>query len=340
MHEIDKKKVRNRHQQIIVTKIMNEAVYPDLSNPPSTPMPSSMVSIQKVHNPRGKIFQDIQAHFSKARKQAIERLTFEQTKTTIKEKLLRSIASHYYSSWKLMQNKMVVLSLVRSVLKDRRKFGMLGCLIDQSYLSTAKEDDRKRYLIYPGTKRFLLHMFFLFIFFLYVVVFFPLYLAFGHQNDTILHQIMILITLGFFVVDMGLRFITSFQENGFWVHRRREISKRYIKGYFFFDLVCAIPFELLVDHEQRVLFVRLIFLLRTLKIVNTVFNRTLSGNYFIDLLKRIFPSTKSFTVFSTLGLTLLTVHMMSCIWVFIPLLDSSVNWRFRYRLAHPKIAAS
>ena len=328
MHEIAKKS-RSRRQKIIVTKIINESPYPDLNNPPSTPIPSSQASIQKIHNPRGKIFKDIQAHFTKARKKAMERLTFEQTKTTIKEKVLRSIATQYYTSWKLMQNKMVVLNLVRSVLKERRKFGMLGCLIDQSYLSTAKEDDRKRYLIYPGTKRFLVHMVFLFIFFVYVVVCFPLYLAFGHQNDNPLHKWLILMALGFFLIDIGLRFITSFEENGYWVHKRREISKRYIKSFFAFDLACTIPFELLVDHEERIVFLRLIFVLRTLKISNTVFNRTLSGNYFIDLLKRIFPSTKSFTVFCTLGLTLLTVHIMSCIWVFIPLLDPSANWHFR-----------
>jgi hypothetical protein len=259
----------------------------------------------------------------------MERLSFEQTKTTIKEKVLRSIASRFYSSWKLMQNKTVVLSLVRSVLKERRKFGMLGCLIDQSYLSTSKEDDRKRYLIYPGTKRFRLHMFLLFVFFVYVVVFFPLYLAFGLQNDQPLHRWLILITLGFYLVDLGLRFITSFKENGHWVHRRREITKRYFKGFFFFDLICTIPFELLVDHEERTVFLRLIFVLRTLKILNSVFNRALSGHYFIDRLKRFFPTTKSFTVFSTLGLTLLTVHIMSCIWVFIPTLNPSINWHFR-----------
>jgi hypothetical protein len=328
MHEIAKKP-RSKRQQIIVTRIINEAAYPDLNNPPSTPIPISQVSIQKIHNPRGKVFKDIQAHFSKARKQAVERLTFEQTKTTIKEKVLRSIASHYYSSWKLMQNKMVVLSLVRSVLKERRKFGMLGCQIDQSYLRTAKEDKRKRYLIYPGTKRFQVHMVFLFIFFVYVIVCFPLYLAFGHQKDSDLHQWLILIALGFFMIDMGLRFFTSFEDNGYWVHKRREITKRYIKSFFVFDLICSVPFELLVNHEERILFLRLIFVFRTLKMLNTVFNRTLSGNYFIELLKRIFPSTKSFTVFSTLGLTLLTVHIMSCIWVFIPILDSSANWHFR-----------
>ena len=48
-----------------------------------------------------------------------------------------------------------------------------------------------------------------------------------------------------FLVDVGLCFVTAYQEGATWVVSPSKIRKRYLRGWFWADALSAVPIELI-----------------------------------------------------------------------------------------------
>ncbi len=54
-----------------------------------------------------------------------------------------------------------------------------------------------------------------------------------------------------FVVDMVLTFFTAVYDNGVLIDNRKEVARRYLKGWFFIDLLAILPLDLLFGSAFR-----------------------------------------------------------------------------------------
>jgi len=88
---------------------------------------------------------------------------------------------------------------------------------------------------------------------LYVAIVVPFRLGFNSEETLALRVIGYIIDISFFV-DIVLTFFTSYYDDQKFigVETFKDIARRYIKGWFFFDLICVFPFELFIKTQNNV----------------------------------------------------------------------------------------
>jgi hypothetical protein len=70
----------------------------------------------------------------------------------------------------------------------------------------------------------------------------PYRLAFISGDDDITWQILSNLVNIFFIIDMIINFTTAFYDEDFnFIINRKEIVKKYLKGFFILDLIAIVP---------------------------------------------------------------------------------------------------
>ena len=147
----------------------------------------------------------------------------------------------------------------------------------------------------------------------------PYQLAFTHEPSLRSSLWIYLIDL-FFLLDIALNFRTTFQREGATVFDLPEIRKKYLKGFFAFHLLAALPIDLffLLAGSEWMFFQTSIVLLFRLPRLLRVF-------HLLAILKRWewlnWTNPVYLRIIRFLSLILLTVHWISCGWFFIGYAD-------------------
>jgi hypothetical protein len=145
----------------------------------------------------------------------------------------------------------------------------------------------------------------------------PYQVAFVHRVDLAGSLLIYAIDL-FFLFDIYLNFRTTYRYQGIDVDDRRLIARRYLRGMFAFDLLAAVPLDLLllatgaeIGGVSAVLFLRLLRLFRVLRLF-VIFHRWERQSWTNSGFLRI---SKFFTVI------LILLHWLACAWFVVPFME-------------------
>src|SRR3990167_5178322 len=165
-----------------------------------------------------------------------------------------------------------------------------------------------------------------FVLLVYLLVYLPFRVAFVDEVDIIWYSIDKIIDI-FFLGDLCLNFVTPILINYEFVFDTKTITKEYLTGWFFLDLLGLIPFEeLLLLYSEATSELQLIAqlgkalrLLRLLKLIRLVrtFDFTNSDNYILKLLDANFRGTVFYLLLPNALLMLFILHMVTCIFYLV-----------------------
>jgi len=173
------------------------------------------------------------------------------------------------------------------------------------------------------------------LFFLYSLVYSPLFLAFSNKCTNPFNSIVEIVIDGFFILDIFIYFFVpyyDFEDN--LILDRFSISRNYLNNYFMFDLLAAIPFntysisiQISSNDNQRIdkNIYNILQLMRITKLYSLLYNYSSktedSSDWFKD--NNISSGVKRLSIFSVIFL--MVSHIISCIWIFLADLDTR-NW--------------
>lgn len=149
----------------------------------------------------------------------------------------------------------------------------------------------------------------------------PLRLVIKPPPSIWLHVADLLITL-LFVADIILHFRFSVLRGGRWVSDRNTVAKRYLRTWFAWDLIAALPFDLLIGFflpaGRFFLLMRIVHLGRLAKLVRIFYYRDYFG-YFLNI---------NFSIFRLLFFTYLiglTSHWIACGWYHLTVNEAQIS---------------
>jgi hypothetical protein len=185
------------------------------------------------------------------------------------------------------------------------------------------------YIIYPGSRFSRVHVILLLIVMVYLVIVFPLDLAFDLEARSAFWGIVDNIITGFFAFDILVSFLTAYEVKGVLIDDWKTIAKNYLLKWFVLDVLTVFPFFLLMD-ERSFRFKRLLKLPRLLRIANSMFQNTESKrktrSLVIEKLKLIFSSSNRRNAFVSLIAPMMFFHIMACLWIFLAQLEEGYSW--------------
>ena len=141
----------------------------------------------------------------------------------------------------------------------------------------------------------------------FIAIELPLRLAFNYGITHIFVEILITILL---FVDIVINFYSQVYSKGKLIRNRKEIARHYLRTFFIFDLLAAIPFFLISVIFPGVLWLKWISLARLFKLLrlHTLISKWRSRQV-------INPSILRLGVF--FFWILLIAHWIACIWIYI-----------------------
>lgn len=149
----------------------------------------------------------------------------------------------------------------------------------------------------------------------------PLRLVIKPPSSIWLHVADLLITL-LFAADILLHFRFSILRAGRWVSDRDTVAKRYLKTWFVWDLIAALPFDVLIGFflpaGRFILLMRVVHLGRLAKLVRIFYYRDYFG-YFLNI---------NFSIFRLLFFTYLlglSSHWIACGWYHLTVNEAQIN---------------
>lgn len=149
-----------------------------------------------------------------------------------------------------------------------------------------------------------------------------------------------------FIFDIALNFNISFHDKqGNYITSRKQIAKRYIRSWFFIDLLGCIPFQLIETDENEdgstsynkfLRFLRLSKFYKVLKVVRLLkmiklIKSTSSVNRFLTKFRTNYAAIRLIYFSITI---LIIIHLVSCLWYYIATINASDpdTWISRYRV--------
>ena len=200
---------------------------------------------------------------------------------------------------------------------------------------------RKKYLFYPNDLISIISNFLNLIFIFYLIVFIPVFFVFEYENIfwKILDRIMDI----FFIIDIFINFNTTYIiiDNKYELSRKK-IAIKYLKSYFFIDLLSSIPISIILDiyqisnnssNNKMLKFILLPKLIRTLKITkifklsNKLNSLKLSGYWRFKL--KIHENF--FKTLYIAGITYLVLHLAACVFIAIGKISYFENETWIYK---------
>ena len=256
----------------------------------------------------------------------------EKYKTELKKRIeaiqkdeaeLKNISSEKYTkNWRFLQRKVSFVSIVFNSLRNIRNFGVVP--MKMSKLRMASTSERITYLgvhwvVYPGMLLYRLHILLMLLIMIYLIIFFPLDLAFNlDDSNPALGTVDTAITV-YFGLDILVSFFTAYEQDGAIVNSNKKIAVNYLMKWFIIDLITVIPLDLIFEFNNF-RYKRLLKVPRLMRLVNTMFQNTESKkktrNLVIEKLKLVFSSQYMVIVQSLLA-SMCFIHVSACIWVFV-----------------------
>ena len=187
----------------------------------------------------------------------------------------------------------------------------------------------------------------LFILSFYAVIFPPLDLAFNHESATYFLSFSLIMNFVidiFFIIDFFLGFFTAFLDfEETLISNNKSIVIHYLLGWFFVDLLSGIPINSIfiiieykksnnsliltyVDYSWKVY--QLFRFFKLLKLLKTCSNNSFT-NSLINFINEYEILEKWFTLFVYIGTFFVSMHLLSCIFIFLAQLEHP-NWVYTY----------
>ena len=129
-----------------------------------------------------------------------------------------------------------------------------------------------------------------------------------------------------FLIDIIIIFNTALYDKDYNLSvDRGEIACKYMKGWFFIDLVAILPFELIIptngESANLVRFIRLGRLYKFVKLIKLVRLFRLKNSNALDIFEimhNVINMTENFAWFIQFFLVFLgTTHILTCIWIIV-----------------------
>lgn len=138
------------------------------------------------------------------------------------------------------------------------------------------------------------------------------------QDGTLAMALFDLVVTVFFSLDIYLNFNTAFEKHRKIITDKGEIAKRYLKGWFFWDMVATIPFALLFSGVSGLIVTRLFKLLRLTRLFKLfTSNRTLRR--LNEMSNAINPSV--IRMILMVFWIFIASHLVACAWIAIGGID-------------------
>ena len=285
------------------------------------------------------LFREIKDHYNITKKVAIEGLALEEEKVNQKESMLSNLSGKFRDTWKMIQKKILFLSILRISLKETRLFGLFPSKTTKTKM-TIKQGDfklKKDIKINPNGRLFKFHQWVLFLIMIYILLVYPIRFGFKYNltlnkqlTNDIDNWISDFILSFYFLVDMVLRFLTPVnlkpkEINASTIH---TISMRYLKSNFIIDLISLFPMGLMPFNDQwsYSFFGRVFTGFTMFKIVYTVYFHMHYSDTAREKIKMLLGSGKSFRITVSLIYSLIAVHICACLWVSLVTAGGSDSW--------------
>lgn len=194
-----------------------------------------------------------------------------------------------------------------------------------------EEGDKSKWIFHPESSWKLTWDIAAFFIIFYQSLTIPFFLAFEVQDMDVWKKIDIFITI-FFFIDIFLSFNTAYYQGGSIIASRKEISKNYLKYWFWLDLMSTFPYDMVIGDSNdsgndrvttaaqllRILrFYRILRLLRLAKLKKILIEIEdyISSHFLASIL-----------VFSKLVIfAYMIAHWTACLWYYISYLDSQTH---------------
>jgi hypothetical protein len=283
---------------------------------------------KEIKQQLNKGLSDIKEHLRERKKRYKQELSDRIAVIEKNEQQLSNISEKFRDRWKKIQKKTLFLSLLRRILRNARNFG-----IDPNKLPEVavidEEHARKWTVIYPDGFFYKTHIAMLLVIFFYLIVVFPLDLAFNIFDDSFLWSVADYFITAYFGVDILVSFVTAYYKEGVLVDANRAIALNYLLKWFLLDLVTVVPFDLIFSLEDFK-YKRLFKLPRMMRLVNTLFQNTESKKktrgFVVEKLKLLFASAKIYHIVSSLLFTCIFIHISACLWCLMLVITDEEHW--------------
>lgn len=198
--------------------------------------------------------------------------------------------------------------------------------------SADEETEKSKWIFHPESSWKLTWDIAAFLIIFYQALTIPFFLAFIVSDLTIWKKIDIFVTI-FFFIDIILSFNTAYYQGGTIVASRKEISRNYLKYWFWIDLLSTFPYDMVITDPSsentnskvtsaaqllRILrFYRILRLLRLAKLKKILIEIEdyISSHFLASIL-----------VFSKLVIfAYMIAHWTACLWYYISYIDSQTH---------------
>lgn len=236
--------------------------------------------------------------------------------------------------WRKLKYFTLALGMFLKVRKEIYAFGVAPDILIISPMFVKTD----LYVIYPESLFMKIWYMIVFVLLIYTAIFMPVrfsFQAFFSSTWLIVDTTIDII----FMLDIIINFNTCYYEaSGKLVTNRKNITIKYVKGWFWIDLVSSFPIQLFDDSVQisskqylRLIrlnrIYRLLSLLKLLRFVKTSYHarKILSIRKNNELLRK-------FLIFFLVAGVL--IHNLGCVWIIISTLDmqNSVNWYVKMQM--------
>ncbi len=165
-------------------------------------------------------------------------------------------------------------------------------------------------MIHPESRKKRTWDFYVLVISIFAAIEVPLSIVFLDEIKTLSFIGAILITLTF-TVDIVLRFYTGYRSQGKIITDKKKVAETYLKGWFFVDLLAALPiglllFSLRLPNESFLHLFRLLVLLKLMRVRPTL--QKIGGTSVNPAILRLFL---------LIFWILLAAHIVSCGWIFL-----------------------
>lgn len=272
---------------------------------------------------------DIKKHLNERKTRYKQELSDRISLIEKMEKELSNISGKCSDRWRKIQKKIWFISLLRRVLRNARNFGIDPRKLPE-VTEEAKEAKRRiSFVIYPDSIFSRVHIVIMLFIMVYLVILFPLDLAFNLDEHSHAWSIADKCITGYFFLDIIVSFVSAYEHNGVLVDNLPRIACNYLSKWFVLDLITVIPFELFVDLDNFQ-YRRLLKLPRLMRLINSMFQNTESKrktrSLVIEKLKLIFSSSNRRNAFVSLIAPMMFFHIMACLWIFLAQLEEGYSW--------------
>ena len=194
---------------------------------------------------------------------------------------------------------------------------------------------KKWYLFYPTNRFLMIWNQIIFLVFLYTIFFVPIQLAFFDQESSSLSIVDQIVNICF-LIDILVTLFSVIDINGKEMDSFKVISLYYVKGWFFVDVLTILPWDIFLKSGNFSLVAKLPRVLKFIRITRIFkLNQKMSQNDQSIKLKNLFgidKQTNDFIIFFIMIIIL--THIVSCLWVFLGLIQSGPNWIDSYFMSH------